>query len=292
MSEFVEQANQAWRDAYPPGEPGFAEWREAVTTMHAQYPVPDDAVITEVDAGGVPCLWVSAPGVATDKAAIHFHSGGYVMGSAHNYREFAYRLSKALDARVLVVDFRLAPEHLYPAALEDAQAAFRWLATQVEPGRIVSAGDSAGGGLALALQMSLRDNGEPTAGAIALFSPWADLAAEGASYDEFPDDPVVSRPFALANCELYLSGADPHTVPYASPVSGAFQDLPPIFAVVGAHEALRDDSVRIVEQARAAGGDAELLQIDHVPHIFTIFPFLPEAADALAAAGAFVGKRI
>ncbi|BBG02747.1 MULTISPECIES: alpha/beta hydrolase [Pseudonocardia] len=292
MSEFVAQANQAWLDAHPPGEPGFAEWRQAVTAMHAQYPVPEDAEIGEVDAGGVPCLWVSAPGVARDRAAIHLHSGGYVMGSAHNYREFAYRLSRALDARVLVVDFRLAPEHLYPAALDDARAAYLWLTTQVDPARIIATGDSAGGGLALGLQMSLRDKGEPTSGAIALFSPWADLAAEGASYDEFPEDPVVSRPFALANCELYLSGADPHTVPYASPVSGDFHDLPPIFAVAGAHEALRDDSVRVVEKARAAGGEAELLLIAHVPHIFTIFPFLPEAAEALEAAKAFVRPRV
>ena len=293
MSEFVERANQQWRDTYPPGEPGVAEWRVAVTELHAKFPLPADAVVEEVDAGGVPALWVSAPGAGTGRVAVHFHSGGYVMGSAHNYREFAYRLSAAIDARVLVVDYRLAPEHVYPAAVEDALAAYRWLAGTVDPSRIVVTGDSAGGGLALGLTLALRDAGESLPAAVIGFSPLTDLLAEGDSYDLFPDDLVVSRPFALANAVVYLGeGVDPKQNPYGSPLYGEFAGFPPVLLIASGHECLRDDSVRVVEKAAAAGVDAQLHLVPLVPHVFQIFPFLPESGEALEVAAGFLKDRV
>lgn len=281
-----------WKDSVPlHAEPTPLDWRREFEALCAKFPLPDDIEVEEVDADGVPALWVSAPGVGRDRTLVHYHSGGYVMGSPTGYREFAYRLSRAADARVLVPDYRLAPEHPYPAPLEDGVTAYRWLARQEDPSRIVTVGDSAGGGMNLAVLMTLRDEGDTLPAAAVCISPLTDLAAEGESYANFPDrDPVISAELAVGMGIVYI-GEDrtPKDTPLASPLYGRHDGLPPLFVVVGEAEALLDDSTRLVDKVREAGGEAELLVGEDLLHIYPLFAsILPEGQEAIERIGAFV----
>ncbi len=284
-----------WKDSVPLAEEATPlDWRREFEALCAKFPLPDDIEVEEVDAGGVPALWVSAPGVSSDRTLIHFHSGGYVMGSARGYREFAYRLSQAADARVLVPDYRLAPEYGYPVPLEDGLAAYRWLAQQEDPSRIVSVGDSAGGGMNLAVLVSLRDAGDALPAASVCISPLTDLAAEGESYSNFPDrDPVISAELAVGMGVVYMGeGRIPADTPLASPLYADLHGLPPLFVVVGDAEALYSDSTRLVEKVEAAGGEVELLVGEDLLHIYPLFAsILPEGREAIEQIGRFVQQR-
>jgi len=284
-----------WKDSVPlQAEPTPLDWRREFEALCAKFPLPDDIEVEEVDADGVPALWVSAPGVSSDRTLLHFHSGGYVMGSPKGYREFAYRLSRAADARVLVPDYRLAPENPYPAPLEDGVKAYRWLAAREDPSRIVTVGDSAGGGLNLAMLMSLRDAGDRLPAAAVCISPLTDLAAEGESYANFPDrDPVISAELAVGMGVVYIGEERmPKDTPLASPLYGEHHDLPPLFVVVGVAEALYSDSTRLVEKVKAAGGEVELLVGEDLLHIYPLFAsILPEGQEAIDAIGTFVKDR-
>jgi epsilon-lactone hydrolase len=285
-----------WKDSVPlQAEPTPLDWRREFEALCAKFPLPDDMEVEEVDAGGVPALWVSAPGVSSDRTIIHFHSGGYVMGSPQGYREFAYRLSRAADARVLLPDYRLAPEHPYPAPLDDGVAAYRWLASQVDPARLVASGDSAGGGMNLAVLVSLRDAGDTLPAAAVCISPLTDLAAEGESYSNFPDrDPVISAELAVGMGTVYMGeGRIPKDTPLASPLYADLHDLPPMLVVVGDAEALYSDSTRLVEKVKAAGGDVELIVGEDLLHIYPLFAsILPEGQEAIERIGEFVQTRI
>jgi monoterpene epsilon-lactone hydrolase len=292
QNEALERVIVMWKDSVPlHEEPTPLHWRSEFEALCAKFPIPDDLIEDEVDAGGVPSLWVSAPGVSDDRELLHFHSGGYVMGSAKGYREFAYRLSRAADARVLVPDYRLAPEYPYPAPVEDALKVYRWLAAQVEPSRIVTTGDSAGGGLNLAMLLALRDGGDTLPAAAVAISPLTDLAAEGQSYESNRErDPVVTKELAVGMGIVYLGeGRDPKDTPLGSPLYAEVHGLPPLFVVAGEAETLRDDSVRFVEKVRAAGGQAELAVANDMLHIFPLFAsILPEGREAIDQIGAFI----
>jgi monoterpene epsilon-lactone hydrolase len=284
-----------WKDSVPLHEEATPlDWRREFEALCAKFPLPDDIEVDEVDAGGVPALWVSAPGVSSDRTLIHFHSGGYVMGSAKGYREFAYRLSRAADARVLLPDYRLAPEYPYPAPLEDGLTAYRWLAEQEDPSRIVSVGDSAGGGMNLAVLVSLRDAGDALPVASVCISPLTDLAAEGESYANFPDrDPVISAELAVGMGVVYMGeGRIPADTPLASPLYADLHDLPPLLVVVGDAEALYSDSTRLVDKVKAAGGEIELLVGEDLLHIYPLFAsILPEGREAIEQIGRFVQEH-
>jgi monoterpene epsilon-lactone hydrolase len=284
-----------WKDSVPlQAEPTPIHWREGFEALCAKFPVPDDIEVEEVDADGVPALWVSAPGVSSDRVVIHFHSGGYVMGSAAGYREFAYRLSRAADARVLLPDYRLAPEHPFPVPLEDGITAYRWLARKEGAGRIAASGDSAGGGLNLAALVSLRDAGDELPPVAACISPLTDLAAEGESYSNFPDrDPVISAELAVGMGIVYMGeGKVPAETPLASPLYADLHDLPPLFVCAGDHEALYDDSTRLVAKVEAAGGEVEFLTGHDLLHIYPFFSYiLPEGQEAIEKIGAFIKAR-
>ncbi len=295
QSEALDRVIIMWRDSVPLHEvPTPQHWRSEFEALCAKFPLPDDLIEEPVDAGGVPSLWVSAPGVSDDRVLLHFHSGGYVMGSAKGYREFAYRLSRAADARVLVPDYRLAPEHPYPAPVEDAVTVYRWLAAQVDPSRIVTTGDSAGGGLNLATLVALRDAGDTLPAAAVVISPLTDLAAEGESYESNRErDPVVTKELAVGMGIVYLGeGRDPKDTPLGSPLYAEVHELPPLFVIAGEAETLRDDSVRFVEKVHAAGGRAELVVTDDMLHIFPLFAsILPEGRDAIEQIGAFIREH-
>lgn len=269
---------------------GIPEYRTGFEELCATFPIPAGTQVTEVDAGGAPALLITHPEVAEPaRTVLWTHSGGYVFGSAHGYRSFGASLSLAAGARVLIVDYRLAPEHTHPAGLEDATGAYRWLLARGErPARIVVGGDSAGGGLALATLLALKDAGDPLpAGGIAV-SPVADQTLSGESMDSRAAlDPIASREMLAGLGGLYVGEAD-RAHPYLSPLFGDFSGLPPLLLLVGTDEVLHDDAVRVVERASAAGVDARLLVGQDQTHIWPLFAsVLPEGQDAVDEIGRF-----
>lgn len=253
---------------------------------------PARTQVSAINAGGVASEFVATPASRPDRHVLFLHGGGYVTGSPALYRHFTWRIATAARARVLAIDYRLAPEHPFPAALNDALAACRWLFAGVaDPKRTVVMGDSAGGGLALALLLRLRDDGlKCPAGAIAL-SPWTDLALTGASFSlNAKADPMLNAADARLFAGCYLAGADPRN-PYASPLYGNLAALPPTLFHVGSDEILHDDAVRMAENLQAAGCRAEIEVWPRMPHVWHLFaPALPEAGRAIARIGAFVDR--
>jgi acetyl esterase/lipase len=223
----------------------------------------------------------------------YLHGGGYVIGSAQDYREMTSHIGRAAGARVLVVDYRLAPEHPFPAAVDDAVAAYRWLlATGASPGSIVIAGDSAGGGLTMATLLALRDAGTTLPAAGVCMSPWVDLECTGESMTTKADvDPVVQREGAIGMADMYLAGQDIR-LPLASPLRGDLRGLPPLLIQVGTRETLLDDSTRLAERARAAGVDVTIDTVEGAPHVWQVFSsFLPEGRDAIDRIANFTQKH-
>ncbi|MBN1262715.1 MAG: alpha/beta hydrolase [Anaerolineae bacterium] len=245
-----------------------------------------------VDAAGVPAVWFEPDNAATS-VLLYLHGGAYVMGSSDVYRDLLARLVNATQLPALALDYRLAPEDPYPAALEDAVAGYRWLLAQDIPaGRILIAGDSAGGGLALATLVALRETGAPLpAGAICL-SPWTDLALTGDSLrSQARVDPILT-PRSLAQYAQYYAGDHDRTAPLISPLYAEFTGLPPLLIQVGTAEILLDDARRCADKARAAGVDVTLAVWEGMCHVFQMFAFLPETKEALGQIAAFTAQRL
>lgn len=231
-----------------------------------------------------------APGAGV---ILYLHGGAYVLGSVASHREFLVRLANATRAKVLAIEYRLAPEHPFPAALDDAVSAYRWLLTQgLSPADLLLAGDSAGGGLALAALLALRDEGAPLpAGAICL-SPWVDLALTGASVREKAHlDPILTAP-SLEKCARLYAAGHALTAPLISPLYAALDGLPPLLILAGTDEILADDASRIAANARLAGVAVTLEVWEGLFHVFPITPFLPESREALARIAAFVTEAL
>ncbi|CAG9237889.1 6-hexanolactone hydrolase [Paraburkholderia caribensis] len=223
---------------------------------------------------------------------LYLHGGGYYFCSPQTHRAASFGLASRSGARVFSLDYRLAPEHPFPAALDDALAAYRRLLEDgTKPDSIVIAGDSAGGGLALATLVALRDAGEPLPAGAILFSPWTDLAATGASLQTNDGiDPMFHGPSIARAARLYLADT-PATHPYASPLYAELKGLPPLFMQVGSTEVLLDDSRRVADKARAAGVDIDFEIWRKMPHVWQLWvPFIPEARRALDLAARFVAR--
>ena len=253
---------------------------------------PDDrkASITRVSAGGVPADQIVPTGLATSRVVLFLHGGGYSLGSARSHRALGKRIAFAARARVVLPDYRLAPEHVFPAAVEDAVASYRWLlATGVEPERIAVAGDSAGAGLALALLVSLRDAGAPLPACAVLLSPFADLECRGESYATLAElDPIVSREMGLGMGKVYIGDREPSD-PLASPVHAALDGLPPLLIQVGSREVVLDDARAIERHAREAGVLAKLDVWPGMVHVWHLFASaLEEGQRAIEDLGSFI----
>lgn len=249
-----------------------------------------DAKCEKVDAGGVPSEWVAAPGFDERRAILYLHGGGYAIGSINTHRRLAYDISAASGARVLVIDYRLAPEHPFPAAVEDATKAWRWLLQQgFAANRLAIAGDSAGGGLTLATLVNLRDQNLGLPAAAAMLSPWVDLEGAGDSITtRSAQDPMVQKDGLLWMAGLYLNGKDPKT-PLAAPLHADLKGLPPILVQVGTAETLLDDSTRIAEKLYDAGVEVRLAVWPNMVHVFPLFaPVLSEGRDGCIEIGAFI----
>lgn len=266
------------------------EMRSAFLELIRVNPLPPDVAGASVDAGGVPAAWLSAPGAAADRVVLYLHGGGYTIGSSETHAELAARLAGAAGARALVIDYRLAPEHPHPAAVEDAVSAYRFLLAEgIKPSRLAVAGESAGGGLTLATLVALRDRGMPLPAAAACLSPWADLEATGASITgNAGKDPLIPDGALPLMASVYLAGADARA-PLASPLHAALSGLPPLFLQVGTDEVLLDDARRLAERARAAGVQVTLDEWEGMIHGFQAFPaIIEEARQASDRAAAFL----
>lgn len=274
-------------------ERSFEEMRADMAAATTAMPLPADVEFQPVTAGGVPAEWTRVPGAARDRAVLYLHGGGYCIGSIATHRQLVAGLSQAAGAQVLSLDYRLAPEHPHPAAVEDATAAYRWLVREgLRPQRLAIAGDSAGGGLTLAALLALRDAGDPLPAAGVCLSPWTDMTASGESMtSKAAVDPMVQRPALLQMAAAYVGTGDPRG-PLVSPLFARLEGLPPLLLQVGTAETLLDDSTRLAERARAAGVEVTLEAWDEMIHVFQAFAFLlPEARQAIERIGSFLSER-
>jgi monoterpene epsilon-lactone hydrolase len=255
--------------------------------------VPADVICEKVSAGGVNAEWISAPGASADRVILYLHGGGYVVGSINTHRAMVSRIARASNARALAIDYRLAPEHPFPAAVEDTIAAYRWLLAQgYKPGRIVIAGDSAGGGLAIVALLAIRDAGLQMPACAVPISPWTDLEGTGESVrTRAAKDVMVTQENLAHSAKQYYGTHDPKD-PLVSPVHANFRGLPPMLIHVGDAEILLDDATRVAASAKAAGVDVELEVWDDMPHVWHVFAkLLPEGQQAIDKIGKFILAR-
>lgn len=262
---------------------------EDLRTIWESFPpiAPRGVRFTAGVVGGVPGEWAEAAAGASKGALLYLHGGGYVCLSARSHRAITGGFATR-GLRVFAPDYRLAPEHPFPAALDDATAVWRALRGQIE-GPLFVSGDSAGGGLALALLLALRDRGEPRPAAASLFSPWTDLAGTGASLLTNRDRDALLLPDKLAMVALAYAGRARRDDPLVSPLYGDLSGLPPIQLLVGDTEILLDDSRRLAERIEAAGGAVRLRIYPDVPHDWPLMQVvLPQGRQALDEAAAFL----
>lgn len=250
-------------------------------------------VVREAVAGPVKGEWLRPSATAADRMILYLHGGAYVFGSPRTHRPITYALALAAKAPVFSLDYRMAPEHPCPAAIEDALAAWRWLvASGISPSKIYIGGDSAGGGLTLALLQALRDEGGDRPGGAFLFSPWTDLAARGASLDENAESDAMFAADTIRRGGARYQGALAADDPRVSPLYGRFEGLPPMIVFASDAEVLRDDSTRLVAKARAAGVDAKLRLEAGLVHVWPLFkPLMPESARTINEAAAFICRE-
>jgi epsilon-lactone hydrolase len=281
------------RDSEP--DPGLVVLRQRFDAARRYFPDPPKGTkATTVDAGGVKGVRITVPQSLSDRHILYFHGGGYVSGSPAYYRDFIWRVAAASSAHVLCIYYRLSPEHPFPAALDDAVSAYSWLLEQgVAPARIAIMGDSAGGGLAFATLLRLREEGMPPPAAVVALSPWTDLAMTGESLRINASKDPMLKPERAASCaRMYLAGADPLN-PYASPLYGDPAGLPPALIQVGSDEILRDDSVRMADKLRAAGCPVDLEIWPRMPHVWQVFArVMPEARRAIERIGFFLQREM
>lgn len=291
--EQLQQVNDMIRAAHL----GALELPELRVAFDAQGDItpPDPSIsIERVDASGVPCEIGVAPGSRTDATLLYLHGGGYMIGSCQSHRGLVARLGQAAGVRTLAVDYRLAPEHPFPAPVEDAVTAYQWLIDSgTRPEHIFFAGDSAGGGLAVATMLQCKSLNLPLPGAAALFSPFADMGTTGQSLvDNLDRDVLVTEGMAPGMAQGYLAGADPRS-PLASPIYGDLTGLPPTLIQVSSYEVLLDDSLRLLRAAILADVKVQLRVYQELPHVWQLYAgVLDEGEAALAEAGTFLAQHL
>lgn len=257
------------------------------------YPKPDDITWEKVDAAGTPAIWVSPDNAEPDRVVVYLHGGGYSTGTVEEYLALASHLARATRARVLAVDYRLAPEHPFPAAIEDALAAYGFVRSSGHhPEQIALAGDSSGGGLVLGTLLELRERGDAMPRTAICLCPWTDLTLSGASLQANADHDPMVRPSTLTlMAQAYLGERDRRT-PTASPLFADLTGLPPLLVQTGSSELLADDATRLAERAEAAGVDVTLQAWEDTFHVWHSYAdHLPEAQDALGQIGSHADKH-
>lgn len=289
--EPLDKVINAYKEVVARNATTVKEWRAVIAEGSDELTkVDDDIKIEPVNAGGVRAEWVVPPNVSGKRVLMYLHGGGYIMCSASFHRGLVARLARAGGVKALNVDYRLAPEHRFPAAVDDATAAYRWLISSgVKPDQIVIAGDSAGGGLTLATLVKLRDAGVPLPSAAICISPWVDLAMTGRTMStKSKVDPYVQKDLLQFMARNYLGDTNPRT-PLASPLYADLRGLPPLLIHVGSAETLLSDATRIAERAGEADVDVTLEIWKDMVHGWHIFaPMLPKGQQAIDRAGKFI----
>jgi acetyl esterase/lipase len=281
--------------ARPQDPNATVEQMRAYFEMGAElFPLPRDVEVQASDADGVPAEWIDVPGLDPSATILYLHGGGYAIGSLKTHRHLVADLARASGMRGLSVAYRLAPEHPFPAAVDDSVKVYRWLIAQgLDTQRIAIAGDSAGGGLTLATLIALRDAGDELPACAVVLSPWTDLAMAGVSVrTKAAADPLLTPNDLHRYAQWYLGETDPRT-PLASPLYGDLSGLPPLLVHVGTAEILLDDSVRLAERARGAGVDVTLDVQEDMVHVWHYFAQLvPEGEASVREVGAFISAHI
>ena len=281
------------RGAFP-ADTDISEQRRLLKELVAGQPLPADLTVTAATLGGVPVAEITIAGVEPRHVVLYFHGGVYVLGDAFQAADLASQVGRRTGARVFSVDYRLAPEHPFPAAVDDALATYQALLEGgTAPADIVFAGESAGGGLAVATLVNARDHGLPQPAAAFVMSPYADLTLAGATMETKAEvDPLLSRESLAARVPDYTSGQDP-ALGLISPVFADLTGLPPLIIQAGTHEVLLDDAVRLARQAATADVEVTLDITPGVPHVFqTFYRLLDEATAALDRAGQLLTARL
>jgi acetyl esterase/lipase len=271
-----------------------AKVRKRLRRIEPFVPRPPKGTMTlAFEADGIRAVRIDVPQARRDRCVLFFHGGGYSYGNAPLYQDFMCRIGTAGRASVVYFDYRLAPEHPFPAALDDAVRVARWAATQFDPQRIAFVGDSAGGGLVLATLKKLRDQADTLPRAAVAISPWTDLALTGPSLrTNYKADPMMDAAQFPAIAKRYLGEADPRD-PYVSPLYGDAAGLPPTLIQAGSDEVLLDDAVRMAEAMRAAGCDIELDVWPKMPHVWHLYArILPEGRKAIDHVGQFLDRKM
>jgi monoterpene epsilon-lactone hydrolase len=272
----------------------LAERRAQYERAERVFPTPPEVKVEVVTAPDRPAEWLTPPGARTDAVVLYLHGGGYVIGSPRSHRHLAAAIARAAGTRALLLDYRLAPEHPFPAGLEDAVAAYQWLlAGGVAPARIVVTGDSAGGGLTMATLLALRERGLPRPAAAVCISPWVDLTNSAASYaTKAAVDPIVTLDSIALLTQAYIGTRDPKQ-PLVSPLYADLRNLPPLLIHVGSDEVLLDDALGLAARARTAGVDVTIREWPAMIHVWHWFlSMLDEAGQAIDEIGAFVQARL
>ena len=254
--------------------------------------------VSPVSADGVYALWVTTKDSYPNKRILYFHGGGYVIGSIRGYLPLASHLSKATGASVLLIDYSLSPENIFPAAVDDAKRAYNWMLDNGPEGeerykKAFISGDSAGGGLSVATTLSIKDDNGILPNAIMPISPWVEMDPVSQSYEDNKElDPFVSKDGIAWFSSVYVPNENERKNPYASPLYGDFKDFPPMLIQVGTREVLLDDSKKLNEKAKSDGCDVEIQIWDDMVHIFQGFaPYLPEANEALESISKFISDK-
>jgi epsilon-lactone hydrolase len=290
-SMFIRQMLKASVENQKPGM-SLEEARKGLEALTSLTPLAGDIKVEPLTVEGMHAEWVSAPNANEDQVFLYLHGGAYIMGSCKTHRDLASKISRASASTVLVIEYRLAPENPYPAAVEDALAAYRWLLESgVSPEKLVVGGDSAGGGLTMSLLLSLKEAGDPMPAAAVLISPWVDLEGSGESMISRADlDPWLKPLESKAAPALYIGELDRRD-PMVSSIYADLKGLPPMLVHVGDHEILLDDSIRLVNKAREDGVEVSFKIWDEMWHVFQQFA-MPEAAEAIAEIGQYVEEKL
>jgi len=281
------------QSAFPAGS-DVSEQRRQLRELLSAQPLPAEVTVTAAELGGVPTAEITVDGIEPRHVVLYFHGGVYVMGDAFLAADLASQVGRRADAKVFSVDYRLAPEHPYPAAVDDALAAYEALLRNgTAPSDIAFAGESAGGGLAIATLVNARDHGLPLPAAAFVMSPYADLTLAGTTMETRREvDPLLSRENLQPRITDYTSGQDA-ALGLISPIFADLSGLPPLIIQAGTHEVLLDDALRLAQRAATADVEVTLDITPRVPHVFqAYYPILDEAATALDRAGQLLSAHL
>ncbi len=271
----------------------ISEQRKKLSNMQKLSVMPLGVTTQKLTVAGLKGLWITPKNCDQDRVILYLHGGGYNIGSIESHKEMAARLAKSAKAKILLIDYRLAPEHPYPAALNDAKRAYRWLLESGNQAKdICIAGDSAGGGLTLATAIALRNDKIEMPACLCTFSPWTDVAMTGETMQESTYDPMLNVSWIKQMADGYSQGKD-LSEPTLSPLYDSFSALPPMLIHVGSDELLLSDSTRFAKRAKAAGVDVDIEVWPRMWHVWHLHAgFMPESKQAISDAGAYIAKKI